>query len=116
MRVLVVESVEGVLLHHVDNARIEVGLLSWNARQPDCTSHISSPWHVELSQGSGHEVFCLVVGLIGQVISVFVLLSLTPVLPARVFRHLLFSAGRVWSNAGRVCCDSGRVDFSAGRV
>ena len=95
LRVLVVEPMEGVLLHHVDNTRIEVGLLSWNAWQPDCTSHISSPWHVELSQGSGHEVIRLVVGLIGQVLSVFVLLSVTSVLPARMFRHLLFNAVRV---------------------
>ena len=95
MRVLVVESMEGVLLHHVDNPRIEVGLLSWNMWQPDRTSHISSPWHVELSQGSGHEVIRLVVGLIGQVLSVSILLSVTPVLPARMFRHLLFNAVRV---------------------
>ena len=101
MRVLVVESMEGVLLHHVDNPRIEVGLLSWNAWQPDCTSHISSPRHIELSQGSGHEVVRLVVGLIGQhFFSIPVLLSITPVLPAQMFRHLL-NAGRLWINAGR---------------
>jgi hypothetical protein len=52
---------EGGLLHHVDNPWIEVGLLSWNAWQPDCTSYISSPRHIELSQGSGHEDVIVIV-------------------------------------------------------
>ena len=75
---------ERCLLHHVDNSRIEVGLLSWNARQPDCASHIPSPWYIELSQGPWHEDIHVVVRLVSQVFSLSISFCI-PVLPARMF-------------------------------